>query len=187
MQRRPYIVTALAICGVAALLTNVIPAGAQQAGQGPGMGPGPGQGAPPGPGGPPGMGPGGPPGMGMGPGPGGHVSPGNARGDGADNSGLFAAPSARSLFGSPDRDEPASRPAAKSLGHDDALTERRAGKIIPFKDALKAANPGNAKVIEVKLIADDRIAVYRIKLRFDDGSIKSVTVNAQTGDVGGLF
>jgi uncharacterized membrane protein YkoI len=107
---------------------------------------------------------------------------GTTRTDSTGNIGLFG-----NLFGSKDARDAASGKRPRILGHNDALTEREAGKIISFKDALMAANPDNAKVIEVKLIADDKFAVYRIKLRFDDGSIKSVTVNARTGDVGGLY
>ena len=118
---------------------------------------------------------------------GGSVPQGNDTVEGTGSIGWFGLPLLGNLFGSKNEGDPVSGTRPRVLGHDDALTAREAGTIIPFKDALKAANPTNAKVIEVKLIANDKFAVYRIKLRFDDGSIKSVTVNARTGDVGGLY
>jgi uncharacterized membrane protein YkoI len=80
-----------------------------------------------------------------------------------------------------------SRSRSWILGHDDALNARRAGQIISLKEALKVANPGNAKVIEVKLFRYAQRAVYRFKLRHEDGSIDTMRVNALTGELDGLF
>ena len=157
-----------------------------------------------GPGSPPGMGPGsngpGPGGPGPGdPGQGGHGpgapgssghgagsgdAPGNAGGQ-RDNATSFTG--GKTLFGNHATPASPDRSRTRQLGHNDAFSAVHAGRMISLKDALAAANPGREKVIDVKLFSYGNRAVYRIKLRDQNGAIRTVRINARTGKEDTLF
>lgn len=85
----------------------------------------------------------------------------------------------------PENGEPKRR--AGWFDHNDALNARNAGQIISLKQAIDATNSPGSKVIEVKLFGNANHAVYRIKLMDQDGTIRTVRINAITAEPAGLF
>lgn len=73
------------------------------------------------------------------------------------------------------------------MDHYDALSAREAGEIVPLKDALLPVKKPGDTVIEVKLFKNHGAAVYRIKLRSADGTIRTVRVDAHTGKQNNFF
>ncbi|MEN9894615.1 MAG: hypothetical protein RIR97_467, partial [Pseudomonadota bacterium] len=98
------------------------------------------------------------------------------------------APASQTPANPPVKDTPpstASNPAPKPvLDQDKALTAVQNGTIMPLKDALKQVMdtyPG--KVIDIQMTQTMVGSLYDVKIRTPEGEIKSVTVDAKTGQI----
>jgi hypothetical protein len=74
------------------------------------------------------------------------------------------------------------------LSQDEVLRQARAGKIIALKTALAIVGAKvHGKVIDVKLTQGFTRPYYQVKVRRDDGVIKSIRLDARTGHVVSFF
>jgi hypothetical protein len=70
------------------------------------------------------------------------------------------------------------------LSQDDALRERELGTLIPLETALRIAGARvRGRVIDVNLAIRGNKPQYRVKVRRDDGVIKTIRLDARTGRV----
>ena len=77
---------------------------------------------------------------------------------------------------------------SNALSQDEALKEREKGQVIPLETALRIAGAKvRGRVIDVDLSVRSGAPQYRVKIRRDDGVIKTVRLNARTGKVIGFF
>lgn len=81
-----------------------------------------------------------------------------------------------------------SNKAANELSQDEALKEREKGRVIPLETALRVANAKvRGRVIDVDLAMWAGRPQYRVKIRRNDGVIKTVRLDARTGRVLGFL
>jgi Peptidase propeptide and YPEB domain len=78
--------------------------------------------------------------------------------------------------------------SGRSSEQDRAKADVEEGKALPLEEALKALGahiPG--RVIDVSLKSESQRLVYRFKVKSDDGSVRSVVMDAKTGKFRNIF
>ncbi|MDO9416430.1 PepSY domain-containing protein [Pararhizobium sp.] len=120
---------------------------------------------------------------------------GGSRGGDSGNSGPGSANSGRSGgddhgggHGDDDNGGDDSSGGGSGRDHDDAREAVNEGRILRLKDVLRSVKASQqGTVIDIDLRRSGRLDIYRVKVRDEDGAIRTLRINARTGKQLNIF